>query len=266
MGGNEGEKCRYNVRLDTYGCGCQHNCAYCYARSLLQFRGLWDPSAPRVADIGKIRRKIPKLQKGAVIRLGGMTDCFQPLEEKYRVTYQTVECLNEYGIPYLIVTKSHLVGEPEYMALFRKDLAHIQVSVTCLDDRTAALYEHASPPGKRLEALKRLKEAGFDATLRLSPLVEELMDFGALNRMDTGRVLVEFLRASHWVKEAFPMADYGKYTYRQGGYVHLPLEEKIRIISRIRHPVTVCEDVTGHYEYWKRHVNPDPEDCCNLRT
>lgn len=32
--GNEGGKCRYPTRLDSYGC------AYCYARSLLEFRGL----------------------------------------------------------------------------------------------------------------------------------------------------------------------------------------------------------------------------------
>lgn len=40
VGGNEGSLCRYNTRLDTYGCGCLHNCNFCYARSLLEFRGL----------------------------------------------------------------------------------------------------------------------------------------------------------------------------------------------------------------------------------
>ena len=40
--GNEGNKCNYPVRLDTYGCGCQHDCKYCYAKSLLDFRGLWN--------------------------------------------------------------------------------------------------------------------------------------------------------------------------------------------------------------------------------
>lgn len=39
VGGNEGSKCRYNTRLDLYGCGCAHDCAYCYAKSLLSFRG-----------------------------------------------------------------------------------------------------------------------------------------------------------------------------------------------------------------------------------
>ena len=78
--GNEGEKCRYNIRLDTYGCGCQHNCSYCYARSLLAFRGLWDPVRPRIADIEKIRRKVRRLPEGwndgllSTVRVGA-ADC-----------------------------------------------------------------------------------------------------------------------------------------------------------------------------------------------
>ena len=73
-GGNEGSRCRYPVRLDTYGCGCAHDCGYCYARSLLAFRGLWHPMDPSVADIGKIRRKLDRVPAGTVLRLGGMCD------------------------------------------------------------------------------------------------------------------------------------------------------------------------------------------------
>lgn len=40
VGGGEGSKCYYPTRLDTYGCGCYHNCSYCYAKSLLEFRKL----------------------------------------------------------------------------------------------------------------------------------------------------------------------------------------------------------------------------------
>lgn len=82
VGGNEGEKCKYTTRLDTYGKGCQHNCSYCYAKSLLSFRGLWDNENPAIADIRKIERKVSKLPKGTILRLGGMTDCFQPLEQR----------------------------------------------------------------------------------------------------------------------------------------------------------------------------------------
>lgn len=55
--------CKYTKRLDTYGCGCQHDCNYCYAKSLLSFRNLWDAKNPRVANIKKIENKIKKYQK-----------------------------------------------------------------------------------------------------------------------------------------------------------------------------------------------------------
>ena len=79
--GNEGDLCHYSTRLDTYGCGCQHNCGYCYARSLLDFRGLWNPVAPSAASVRDIYKVVKnKLRPGDVVRLGGMTDCFQPME------------------------------------------------------------------------------------------------------------------------------------------------------------------------------------------
>ena len=84
--GNEGNKCHYPTRLDTYGCGCQHDCKYCYAKSLLSFRNLWNNDDPSVADIKKIENRIKKIPKGTIVRLGGMTDCFQPIELKHRIT------------------------------------------------------------------------------------------------------------------------------------------------------------------------------------
>lgn len=125
VSGNEGSKCFYPTRLDTYGCGCQHDCSYCYAKSLLSFRDLWHPENPAVADIKKIRRAISKLEKSTVVRLGGMTDCFQPIEKDKRITYETIKALNEYGIGYLIVTKSSMVADDEYIQIMDKNLAHI---------------------------------------------------------------------------------------------------------------------------------------------
>ena len=115
VGGNEGSKCKYSTRLDVYGKGCQHDCSYCYAKSLLSFRGLWDAEHPAEADLEKVRRKISKLPAGTIIRMGGMTDCFQPLELRRRLAYETIKILNEYGIGYLIVTKSRIIADDKYM-------------------------------------------------------------------------------------------------------------------------------------------------------
>ena len=256
--GNEGGKCQYNKRLDTFGCGCSHDCSYCYAKSLLDFRGLWDANAPSVADIRKIERKIAKLPADTIIRLGGMTDCFQPLEGQMRVTRATIELLNRYSIGYLIVTKSDLICE--YMNILNKDLAHIQISTTWIPCEKAVSTE------RRIKAIEALSDAGFDVAVRLSPYVPQFVDYERLNSIRCKKIIVEFLRVNHWIKKWLPL-DYSDYTVKQSGYEHLPLEKKIGYLSKITgfDEVSVCEDVTEHYEYWKECVNHNKQDCCNLR-
>lgn len=267
VSGNEGNKCHYPTRLDTYGCGCSHDCSYCYAKSLLTFRGLWNPQEPAVADIEKIRKKIRALPKDIpAIRLGGMTDCFQPLEKTQRVTYETVKALNEAGIEYLIVTKSAMVADPEYLEIMDKKLAHIQITVTTTDDELSKTYEKASVPSERIRAIETLQRSGFDVALRLSPFIPDYVDIDKINAVKCDKILVEFLRANSWIEKWFPI-DYSDYTVKQSGYRHLPLEKKKELISKITgfKEVTVCEDESEAYEYWKEHYNPNPDDCCNLR-
>ena len=265
VGGNEGSKCHYPTRLDTYGCGCGHDCSYCYAKSLLDFRGLWDNEDPAVADITKVRKKIARLPR-EVVRLGGMTDCFQPVERIHKVTYKTIQLLNYNRVPYLIVTKSDMVAEDEYIKILDRDLAHIQISVTTTDDALSLTYEKAVVPSRRIAAIEKLHENGFDVSLRLSPYIPQYIDFDKLNAIVGEKILVEFLRVNHWIKQWFDI-DYSEYTFKENGYNHLPLDKKIEYLSRITgfKQLTVCEDCTYHYEYWKEHVNPNKDDCCNLR-
>ena len=266
--GSEGNRCNYSTRLDTYGCGCQHDCKYCYAKSLLDFRKLWNPESPSVADIGKIRRAISKLEKGKIIRLGGMTDCFQDLERQEHVTYETIKALNEYGIGYLIVTKSNLVAEDEYIGILNKKLAHIQVTTTCFDDEYYKKldYEKAPIPSKRIAAIERLQAEGFDVQLRLSPFIPDFVDFDRLNDIKCDKILVEFLRINGWIKKWMDI-DFSEYTIKCGGYYHLPLEKKIEYLKKIVgfKRITVCEDEDLAYNYWKYNFNPNPVDCCDLR-
>ena len=268
VGGNEGDKCNYPTRLDTYGRGCSHNCKYCYAKSLLDFRKMWNPDEPAIADINKIKRKIRKLPKDIpAIRLGGMTDCFQPIEKKYGITYETIKALNENNLPYLIVTKSALVADDKYIDVLDKDLAHIQITITTTDDDFSRTYENASVPSERISAIEKLQKLGFDVQLRLSPYIKEFVDFNILNNVKCDKILVEFLRANSWIKKWFDV-DYSRYTIKHGGYQHLPLDEKIKDIKLITgfKEITVCEDETTAYEYWKNNFNPNKDDCCNLRV
>ena len=271
-GGEEGNRCKYPDRLDTYGCGCAHDCSYCYAKSLLSFRNLWNPQNPSVADINKIRRKIKTLKKQLVdiVRLGGMTDCFQPMESTHHVTYETIKALNEARIEYLIVTKSDMVASDEYMAILDKDLAHIQITVTTTSDELSTTYEKAVVPSRRIAAIEKLQAAGFDVALRLSPFIPEYVDMHVLGRVQCDKMQVEFLRVNSWIEKWFNI-DYRPYTVKSGGYRHLTLARKKQLMDElVAHcpnikQFSVCEDEPIAYDYWRVYFNPNRLDCCNLR-
>lgn len=268
VGGNEGSKCNYPTRLDTYGCGCSHNCSYCYAKSLLDFRKLWNAANPAVVNIQKVRRTIKRhLKEGDIVRLGGMTDCFQPAELRHRATLKTIKELNAHEIGYLIVTKSALVAHDEYIAAMRPDLAHIQISLTHTTDFDERINEgNASQPSARIAAIEKLQAAGFDVQVRLSPYIPELLDMDIVNSIKCDKILIEFLRVNTWIRKWFNI-DYSQYTIKHGGYLHLPLETKREMLKAITgfKEVSVCEDEDTAYEFWKNNVNHNPDDCCNLR-
>lgn len=265
--GNEGSKCKYPTRLDTYGCGCSHDCKYCYAKSLLSFRKLWKPENPKVADINKIEKTIKKIPAGSFVRLGGMTDCFQPIENDYEVTYKTIQLLNKAGIHYLIVTKSDLVADNKYIKIMDKDLAHIQITITTTDDKKSKTYEKAVVPSRRIKAIEKLYNNGFDIAIRLSPYIKDYVDLNKIANIKCEKIIVEFLRINAWIKQWFDINVF-EYTVRDKNYYHLPLETKIKQIDELRQKtnkiISVCEDEDRAYKYWKYNFNPK-DDCCNLR-
>lgn len=195
-----------------------------------------------------------------------MTDCFQPIEAKQHITYQTIQALNEYKIPYLIVTKSSMIADEKYIKILDKKLAHIQITVTTTDDNLSVKYEKAALPSQRINAIEKLQRLGFDVQLRLSPFIPNYIDFDVLNKVKCDKILVEFLRINSWIKKWFDI-DYSEYTLKQNGYNHLPLEKKLEYLKGITgfKEMTVCEDVTEHYLFWKEHFNVNKMDCCNLR-
>lgn len=244
-----------------------HNC---YAKSLLDFRNLWNPQDPSTADIEKVKKKIQSIaKKGEIkfVRLGGMTDCFQPIEKIHKLTYETIKLLNEHKISYLIVTKSDLVASDEYINILDKELAHIQITVTTTDDDLSLTYEKATVPSKRIAAIEKLQAAGFDVALRLSPFIPDYIDFDILNNVKCDKIQVEFLRVNSWIRKWFDI-DYSDYTVRQSNYYHLPLDKKKELLKNITgfKYISVCEDEDEAYKYFKENFNPNPDDCCNIRT
>lgn len=254
--------CRYTKRLDTYGCGCQHDCKYCYAKTLLDFRGLWNPNEPRSASVLDIKNSVKRLSPCDVVRIGGMTDCFQPIELKNRITYDTIKILNQFKISYLIVTKSDLVASDEYVNIYDKDLAHFQISVTSTGRNK---YEKATIPAKRIKAIEKLQRLGFDISLRLSPFIYQYIDFNIINSVRCEKILIEFLKVNHVVRKCFDI-DYTDYTLKYGGFNHLELRRKIELVNKITgfNQLSVGEYVYDHHLYFSENVNYNKNDCCNL--
>jgi DNA repair photolyase len=254
--------CKYTKRLDTYGRGCQHDCSYCYAKSLLSFRGFWNAKEPATALIKEIRESIYKLSRTDVVRIGGMTDCFQLMEMEKRVTYNTIKLLNNHKINYLIVTKSDLVASPEYLEIYNKELAHFQITITSTSECN---YEKAPEPQKRIKAIEKLHSLGFDVSLRLSPFIPQNINFKTLNCIECDKILIEFLKVNYNVKNWFNI-DYSEYSLKFGGFEHLELNRKIDLQNRITgfKQKSIGEYVEDHYIYFRDNVNFNKEDCCNL--
>lgn len=252
--------CKHTKRLDTYGCGCQHDCHYCYAKSLLSFRGLW--GNPRRASVYKIKNRIKRLNRNEVVKLGGMTDCFQPVERKEMITYKTILILNQFRIHYLIVTKNSLVSDDRYIKIYDKKLAHFQITITSTHP---VEYEKAPMPDERIEAVEKLHELGFDVSVRLSPFIEQNIDFSILNSIQCNKILIEFLKVSPFIRKSFDI-DYSEYTLKYGGYNHLELHRKIDLVNKVIgfSQVSVGEYVQDHHVYFRDNVNYNKADCCNL--
>ena len=258
--------CRYGKRLDTYGCGCLHNCDYCYARHLLAFRGNWHPYDPATASIKAVREKVIELEAGTVVKLGGMTDCFQPIERVHEVTLETIRALNAAKVHYLIVTKSAAVVFPQYMDEYDPELVHFQITVTSTDDWRGNRYETASPMSLRIWAAETLQAHGFDVSLRLSPYIPEFVDTRVINDAKVEKILIEFLKVNPFVRRTFAI-DYEPYSLEWGGHSHLQLERKVELADRLTEfeERSVGEYVRSHYLHFRDNYNHNPFDCCNLR-
>lgn len=79
-----------------------------------------------------------------------------------------------------------------------------------------------------------MQDHGFDVSIRLSPLIEEFMDFTELNALGINKGIVEFLRINTWICRWLAGVEFSKYTHKQSGYWHLTLEDKIRVFEKMQ--------------------------------
>jgi len=166
--------------------GCEHGCIYCYARpshSYLNLSPGLDFETKLFAKTNAAQQLRMELRKPGYrvspINLGANTDPYQPIERRYRLTRQILEVLAEHNHPLTIVTKNALVERDlDLLApLARRNLVHVFLSVTSLDNRLAAKLEpRASAPHRRVAAIAALNAAGVQCGVLVAPIIPALTD------------------------------------------------------------------------------------------
>jgi DNA repair photolyase len=227
--------------------GCEHGCVYCFARPTHAYLGLspgldfesklfMKPNAPELLERElSAPGYVPK-----VIAIGTNTDPYQPIERRHQIMRRILEVLERSGHPVGIVTKSALVvRDADILArMAKRNLAKVAISVTTLDPVLARTMEpRCSTPARRLEALKKLSEAGIPTTVMVAPVIP------ALNDSEIERILDAAAHAG--VKEA--------------SYVLLRLPLEVRDLfrewlmanypDRYRHVFTLIRDMRGGRDY-----------------
>jgi len=166
--------------------GCEHGCAYCYARPGHEYLGMnagldFETKVMVKHDAARLLRDElckPSWQCER-IAISGVTDCYQPAEREFRVTRGLLEVLLEARQPCGIVTKNALVLRDLdlLVPMAKQRLVHVFVSVTTLDAKLARTLEpRTSTPAARLDAIRQLAGAGVPVGAMVAPIIPGLND------------------------------------------------------------------------------------------
>jgi DNA repair photolyase len=243
---NESPDISFDRSINPYR-GCEHGCAYCFARPTHAYMGLSPGldfetklfAKPNAASL--LEKELAK--PGYEVRtmaMGTNTDPYQPIERRYRITREILEVLERAGHPVGIVTKSALIARDVDILsrMAARGLAKVALSVTSLDRQLArAMEPRAATPQRRLDTLKLLSEAGVPTTVMVAPIIP------ALNESEIERILDAAAAAG----------------VREAGYVILRLPLEVRDIFKeflereypdtARHVMTLVRSMRGGKDY-----------------
>ncbi len=175
----------FSYTLNVYR-GCSHACVYCFARpshEYLQLNMGEDFEKRIVVKVNAVALLRAGLShpswSGQKIALGSNTDPYQRCEGKYRLVRGVIEVLLAFRNPFSLLTKSTLIlrdldvlREAAALGLVRCDF-----SIGTLDTEVWRLSEPGTPhPARRLEAVRRLNEAGVPCGVLVAPVLPGLSD------------------------------------------------------------------------------------------
>ena len=174
----------YNMNSANPYQGCEHGCIYCYARNTHNYYGfsagldferniIVKPTAPAL-----LRKYFenPNYNVDSVM-FSGNTDCYQPLERRYKITRSMLEVCLEFKNPVGIITKNSLILRDLDIlkALAADNLVHVMISVTSLRDELRLLLEPRTSTYKnRLEVIETLSRNNIPIGVMIAPVIPGL--------------------------------------------------------------------------------------------
>ncbi|MFA4968081.1 MAG: PA0069 family radical SAM protein [Sulfuritalea sp.] len=182
---NDSPDIPYDRSINPYR-GCEHGCAYCFARPSHAYLGLspgldFETKIAYKADAAEtLRRELAKPAYACQpVALGINTDAWQPVERRLRVTRGILEVLAETRHPVTIVTKSALILRDLdlLIEMARGNRVHVAISITTLDaDLARTMEPRAASPQRRLSVIAALAAAGIPTAVLAAPLIPALTD------------------------------------------------------------------------------------------
>src|SRR5215216_4363760 len=164
--------------------GCEHGCIYCYARNSHEYWGFnagldFESKIVVKKNAPELLRKFlmnPKWD-ATPIMLSGNTDCYQPAEQKFRITRKLLEVCNEFNQPVGILTKNAWIIKDKdvLQEMARKGILSAMVSVTSFDDKLRRTMEPRTVTAKqRLKVIEELSSAGVRMGIMMGPMIPGL--------------------------------------------------------------------------------------------
>jgi DNA repair photolyase len=166
--------------------GCEHGCIYCFARPTHEYLGF--SAGLDFESRIMVKEDAPELLeqelnsprwKPQVVVMSGVTDPYQPIERKLKITRRCLEVLARFRNPVAIITKNRLVTRDIDILseLASYGAAAVNVSVTSLDVKLQRVLEpRTSSPSARLEAVSNLRAAGVAVGVMVAPIIPGLTD------------------------------------------------------------------------------------------
>jgi len=217
----------FETSLNPYR-GCEHGCIYCYARPTHEYLGfsagldfeskiMVKTNAPELLHA---ELESPRWQPQTLV-MSGVTDPYQPIERKLRITRGCIEVLARFRNPVAIITKNRLVARDIDLLreLAKFNAVAVNLSVTSLDPNLQRVLEpRTSSPHARLDAIKQLRSAGIPTGVMVAPVIPGLTDHEVPKILDAcakagaqfaGYTIVRLPWAvaplfEHWLEEHFP--------------------------------------------------------------